>query len=134
MRCLWAAQRLRHLGLSALLRRAGRQSSWVRHEALRSHAHRERKSIRPEVGGRATEGACGMTKFELVRGLSEAMGITHKDTEEIITAAFNEIAKAVHQGARFHWPGFGVWTVRTRKARRIRNPSTGEMMRLKKTV
>ncbi|HEY0883049.1 MAG TPA: HU family DNA-binding protein, partial [Archangium sp.] len=31
------------------------------------------------------------------------------------------------------YPGFGTWSIRTRKARKIRNPQTNEIMKLKAT-
>ena len=31
--------------------------------------------------------------------------------------------------ARFSYPGFGTWSLRSRKARKIRNPQTNEMMK-----
>ncbi len=49
---------------------------------------------------------------------------------------FEEIAKAIKKEKRFQMPGFGTFSVKTRKARTGRNPKTGEEIKIKasKTV
>jgi DNA-binding protein HU-beta len=37
----------------------------------------------------------------------------------------------VKKDDRFSYPGFGTWSMRSRKARKIRNPQTNEIMKLK---
>jgi DNA-binding protein HU-beta len=57
--------------------------------------------------------------------------LTKKSAAELLDIVFNNIGKAVKRDARFSYPGFGTWSVRSRKARKIRNPQTNEMMKLK---
>tara|TARA_B100000686_G_scaffold303979_1_gene341239 strand:+ start:170 stop:448 length:279 start_codon:yes stop_codon:yes gene_type:complete len=55
---------------------------------------------------------------------------------DLLDAAFDSMAKAIKKEKRFAYPGFGTFTVRTRKARKGRNPQTGEEIKIKasKTV
>jgi DNA-binding protein HU-beta len=72
-----------------------------------------------------------MTKAELVEMVAAQSRLTKKSAAEIIDIVFSNIGKAVKRDARFSYPGFGTWSVRSRKARKIRNPQTNEMMKLK---
>ncbi len=72
-----------------------------------------------------------MTKAELVEVVAAQSRMTKKSAAEIIDIVFSNIGKAVKRDARFSYPGFGTWSVRSRKARKIRNPQTNEMMKLK---
>ena len=47
--------------------------------------------------------------------------------------AATTVGGAVKKDSRFSYPGFGTWSMRTRKARKIRNPQTNEIMKLKAT-
>ncbi|UCD85979.1 MAG: HU family DNA-binding protein, partial [Deltaproteobacteria bacterium] len=57
-------------------------------------------------------------------------------TEKLIDEAFSAIAGAIRKDKRFSYPGFGTFTVRSRKARTGRNPQTGATIHIKasKTV
>lgn len=72
-----------------------------------------------------------MTKAELVEAVSLQTKLTKKATAEMIDVVFDNIVKAVKADERFSYPGFGTWSLRNRKARKIRNPQTNEMMKLK---
>ena len=72
-----------------------------------------------------------MTKAELVEAVSVQTKLTKKATAEMIDVVFDNIVKAVRADERFSYPGFGTWSMRNRKARKIRNPQTNEMMKLK---
>ena len=77
-----------------------------------------------------------MTKAELVQTIATQTKLTKKDAARLLDLVFANIGKAVKKDARFSYPGFGTWSIRSRKARKIRNPQTNEMMKLKasKTV
>jgi DNA-binding protein HU-beta len=81
-----------------------------------------------------------MTKAELIdkvmKKLPKSTDVTKKATTEIIDLAFSEIALAIKKEKRFSYPGFGTFNVRARKARKGRNPQTGEQIKIKasKTV
>ena len=79
-----------------------------------------------------------MTKDELITTVIKASktDLSKKAAGEVIDATFATIAKAIKKEKRFAYPSFGTFTVRTRKARKGRNPQTGEEIKIKasKTV
>lgn len=54
-------------------------------------------------------------------------------TPRLMNVLFSRIVDEVRRTGRVHFPGFGVFMLRSRKARRIRNPVTKELQKLKKT-
>lgn len=74
-----------------------------------------------------------MTKAELVEAVAQQAHLTKKSAAELMDVVFDTIGKAVKKDMRFSYPGFGTWSIRTRKARKIRNPQTNEIMKLKAT-
>lgn len=72
-----------------------------------------------------------MTKAELVEAVAAQTKLTKKSAGQIIEVVFDHIGKAVKKDTRFSYPGFGTWSMRSRKARKVRNPQTNEMMKLK---
>ena len=72
-----------------------------------------------------------MTKAELVEAVAAQSKLTKKSAAEILDVVFSNIGKAVKKDARFSYPGFGTWSLRSRKARNIRNPQTNAIMKLK---
>ncbi len=77
------------------------------------------------------EGGDNVTKAELVEAVAEQSMLTKKSAAEILEIVFNTIGKAVKKDNRFSYPGFGTWSMRSRKARKILNPQTKELMKLK---
>ncbi len=81
-----------------------------------------------------------MTKAELVavvqKGCNCGCDLSKRALEEIIDCTFQTIAKDIKKSKRFSYPGFGTFNVRSRKARKGRNPQTGEVIKIKasKTV
>ena len=68
-----------------------------------------------------------MTKSELIARIAEINPhLYQSDAEKIVSTVFNQIASALSKGQRVELRGFGVFSVRTRKARAGRNPRTGE--------
>ena len=72
-----------------------------------------------------------MTKGELVEAVAKAAGINKKSAGEAVDATFEGISRAIKKSKRFQVPGFGTFTVRSRKAREGRNPQTGDVISLK---
>lgn len=72
-----------------------------------------------------------MTKAELVEFVAAQSKLTKKSAAQVMEVVFNTIGKAVKKEARFSYPGFGTWSLRSRKARKVRNPQTNELMKLK---
>jgi DNA-binding protein HU-beta len=80
-----------------------------------------------------------MTKEELVRQIrlgTTKVALTQAAANEIVNLVFNTVTAAIHQEQSFRFPGFGTFTLRSRAARKGRNPQTGEALRIKasKTV
>lgn len=77
-----------------------------------------------------------MTKAQLVEKIAAQTRLTKKDSAQVLELVFANIGKAVKKEARFSYPGFGTWSLRARKARKVRNPHTNEMMKIRasKTV
>ncbi|MBR1945807.1 MAG: integration host factor subunit beta [Alphaproteobacteria bacterium] len=68
-----------------------------------------------------------MSKSELIARIAEINPhLYQSDAEKIVSTIFNEISAALSKGHRVELRGFGVFSVRTRKARAGRNPRTGE--------
>jgi len=80
-----------------------------------------------------------VTKDELITSVIKSCkdsDLSKRLTGDIVDAVFENISKAVKKEKRFAYPGFGTFTVRSRKARKGRNPQTGEEIKIKasKTV
>jgi DNA-binding protein HU-beta len=80
-----------------------------------------------------------LTKDELINAVIKSCkndGLTKRLTGDVVDAAFEAISKAIKKDKRFAYPSFGTFTVRSRKARKGRNPQTGEEIKIKasKTV
>ncbi len=73
-----------------------------------------------------------MTKAELIEAVaSKAEGnLTKKAAGELVDALFSTIGTVIKKEKRFSYPGFGTFTVRQRKARKGRNPQTGEAIKV----
>ena len=52
--------------------------------------------------------------------------LSRRDAERVVNAILEEIVDGLAQGKRVELRGFGVFTVRERKPRLSRNPSTNE--------
>lgn len=67
-----------------------------------------------------------MTKKEIVKEISENFGLTQLKTKEIVQKTFDAIVDTLLSERRIELRNFGVFEVKRRKARRARNPRTGE--------
>jgi integration host factor subunit beta len=67
-----------------------------------------------------------VTKKEIVKEISEALGLTQLKTKEIVQKTFDAIVETLLQERRIELRNFGVFEVKRRKARKARNPRTGE--------
>ncbi|MCL2120460.1 MAG: integration host factor subunit beta, partial [Planctomycetaceae bacterium] len=76
-----------------------------------------------------------MTKKEIVRSISEELGLTQLKTKEIVQKTFDAIIETLVEERRIELRNFGVFEVKCRAARKARNPRTGmEVMVEKKYV
>ena len=68
-----------------------------------------------------------MTKSELIEKISEKVdGLSKKQTEVIIETIFESIKESLAKGGKVEIRGFGNFRLRSRNARKARNPKTGE--------
>ena len=67
-----------------------------------------------------------MTKKEIVRTISDEIGLTQLQTKEIVQKTFNAIVEALVEEGRIELRNFGVFEVKRRAPRKARNPRTGE--------
>lgn len=67
-----------------------------------------------------------MTRKEIVRSISEDLGLTQLKTKEIVERVFDTILKTLLEEGRVELRNFGVFEVKRRGPRKARNPRTGE--------
>jgi nucleoid DNA-binding protein len=67
-----------------------------------------------------------VTKKEIVKTISEEIGMTQLKTKEIVQKTFNAIVEALVEEERIELRNFGVFEVKERAARKARNPRTGQ--------
>ena len=67
-----------------------------------------------------------MTKKEIVKTISEEIGLTQLKTKEIVQKTFDAIVEALVEDRRIELRNFGVFEVKQRAARKARNPRTGD--------
>ena len=65
-------------------------------------------------------------KQELVNDVATTTGLTKKDATAAVDAVFASIQDTLAKGDKVQLIGFGNFEVRTRAARKGRNPQTGE--------
>lgn len=67
-----------------------------------------------------------MTKKEIVKAISEQIGLTQLKTKDIVQKTFDAIIETLVSERRIELRNFGVFEVKKRAARKARNPRTGE--------
>ena len=67
-----------------------------------------------------------MTKKEIVKTISEEIGLTQLKTKEIVQKTFDAIVETLVEEGRIELRNFGVFEVKKRAARKARNPRTGD--------
>ena len=66
-----------------------------------------------------------MTKKEIVKLISNHLGLAQVKTKQVVQMAFDAIIDTLQEDGRIELRNFGVFEVRRRAARRARNPRTG---------
>ncbi|WDQ15055.1 HU family DNA-binding protein [Rhodopirellula sp. P2] len=69
-----------------------------------------------------------MTKKEIVRVISEELGLTQQETKEVVQRTFDSIVETLVREGRIELRNFGVFEVKPRAARKARNPKTGQQV------
>jgi DNA-binding protein HU-beta len=71
-----------------------------------------------------------MKKSDLINEVAKVVG-TKKGAQEAVDCVFSSITKALRKGDDVTLVGFGTFKVAKRKARKGRNPQTGEEIKIK---
>jgi len=77
-----------------------------------------------------------MNKENLVETVAKDLDLSKAQAERSVNAVIDNISKGLKKDKRVQLIGFGSFEVRKRKARKGRNPQTGESIKIKasKTV
>jgi integration host factor subunit alpha len=67
-----------------------------------------------------------MTKIDIVQNVYDRLGFSKKDSEKIVEAIFDVMKENLAHGEKVKISGFGSFVVNEKKARRGRNPQTGD--------
>jgi integration host factor subunit beta len=67
-----------------------------------------------------------VTKKEIVKAISDEIGMTQLKTKEIVQKTFDAIVETLIHDRRIELRNFGVFEVKKRAARKARNPRTGD--------
>ncbi|MBF0429895.1 MAG: integration host factor subunit beta [Fibrobacteria bacterium] len=67
-----------------------------------------------------------VTKKEIVETIAEQTGITQVDTKIVVECLLDTIGQSLQSGRNIEIRGFGRFKVKHKKARKARNPRTGE--------
>jgi integration host factor subunit alpha len=71
-----------------------------------------------------------MTKANLVEKLFEKIGLSKKESQEIIEILFDTMKQTFVEGESVKISGFGTFNIRQKTSRRGRNPKTGEELEI----
>ena len=74
-----------------------------------------------------------MNKPELAAVVAEQLGLTKKETERILTCAFDSISAALADGEKVQIAGLGAFETKERGPHIGRNPKTGELVEVPAT-
>jgi nucleoid DNA-binding protein len=66
----------------------------------------------------------------MARGIAEETGLTQGQVMEVIQRAFDGITETLLSEGRIELRNFGVFEVKRRKARKARNPRTGDKVKV----
>ncbi len=72
-----------------------------------------------------------MTKAELVAKIAGDAKISKAAAEKALNSFISNVTKTLKKGDKITLTGFGTFSVSKRKARKGRNPQTGETIRIK---
>lgn len=67
-----------------------------------------------------------MTKADIFEKVSENLGLSKKESAELVEAVFSLIKSTLESGEKLKIAGFGNFEVKQKADRRGRNPQTGE--------
>lgn len=71
-----------------------------------------------------------MTKNELIEKVAKKANLTKRAAQDSVNQTFNLIRDGLARGEKVVITGFGTFLIRSRAARRGRNPQTGEIIQI----
>ncbi len=74
-----------------------------------------------------------MTKAELIDKIASSASLTKADAGRALDATLDAVKAALKKGQKVTLVGFGTFSVSKRKARKGRNPKTGEEIKIPAT-
>ena len=66
-----------------------------------------------------------MTKLDIVQNVTDKLGLSKRDSSRIVESVFEIMKEQLSKGDTVKISGFGNFVVRSKNARRGRNPQTG---------
>ncbi|GBE03061.1 DNA-binding protein HU 1 [bacterium BMS3Bbin06] len=72
-----------------------------------------------------------MNKGELIEKVASSAGFSKADSTKAVNAVFDTISLTLKKGKSVTLVGFGTFSVSKTKARKGRNPQTGETIKIK---
>ena len=69
-----------------------------------------------------------MTKADIIDAICEEIGFPKRESAKIVKNLFNIIKERLENGENVKLSGFGSFNIQHKRARRGRNPQTGEEM------
>jgi DNA-binding protein HU-beta len=73
-----------------------------------------------------------MLKKDLIAAMADSAGVTKVAAEKALNTLLGDITKALKKGDKVTFVGFGTFSVKTRNARKGRNPRTGKEIKIPK--
>ena len=71
-----------------------------------------------------------LTKLDIVQNVSDKLGLSKRDASRIVESVFEIMKKQISKGDPVKISGFGNFAVKSKNARRGRNPQTGVEMEI----
>jgi DNA-binding protein HU-beta len=71
-----------------------------------------------------------MTKEELIEKVASTAGLSKADASRVLNTILDSIKASLKKGQKVTMVGFGSFSVSKRKARKGRNPRTGEAIKI----
>lgn len=71
-----------------------------------------------------------MTKAELIDKIASGAGLSKTDASKALDSTLNSIKAALKKGQKVTLVGFGTFSTKKRKARKGRNPRTGQVINI----
>ena len=71
-----------------------------------------------------------MTKIDIVQNVTDKLGLSKRDSTRIVESVFEIVKEQLSKGDTVKISGFGNFVVRSKSARKGRNPQTGSEMEI----